>query len=158
MNPANAKTIFAISCLLCLVAIATGAVLEIVRQQRGESLLRPSQFRLRILSALIWMIALGSMAFAVTFLWPERGNDVAARKFLSVLSGALSLVFFAVILLAYDLWQVARERRVREAQFNLQLADMALHEIEKARAAHPAAPETSSASAESNSEKAGDTP
>jgi hypothetical protein len=133
----SAKTVFTVSCLLCLVAIAAGALLEIVRQTRGESLLRPWQFRLRVFSALVWMIALASLAYAVAFLWPQQHAALAIRKaqaekFLSVISGAMILLLIGIILLAYDMWQLARERRLKEAQFNLQLVDMARTEIEKA--------------------------
>jgi hypothetical protein len=125
--------------LLCLVTIAAGALLEIVRQKRSESLLRPWQFRLRIFSALVWMIALASLAYAVTFLWPQQHaalelRKARAEKFLSVISGAMALLLIGIILLAYDMWQLARERRSREAQFNMQLVDMARTEIEKAHA------------------------
>jgi hypothetical protein len=136
----SAKTVFVASCLLGLVAIAAGALLEIARQRRGESLLRTSQFRLRIFSALIWMIALGSLAYAAAFLWPQHGAAPAVRKaqaekFLSVISGAMTLLLIGILLLGYDMWQLARERRLKEAQFNLQLVDMAREEIEKAQTA-----------------------
>lgn len=133
MTASSAKTIFAVSCLLCFIAIAIGAILEVVRQQRGESLLRPSQFRLRMLSAFVWMIALASLAYAVSFLWPQKGDLAQARKFLSLISGAFSLIFIAVLLLGYDMWQLARERKIKETQFQLNLASLALEEIEKAR-------------------------
>ena len=138
MAAGTAKTVFVMSCLLCMIAIAIGAGLEVWRQKRGESLLRPSQFRLRIFSAVIWMIALGSLAYAVAFLWPNPALDLMARraqaeKFLSLISGAMMLLLIGVVLLGYDMWQLARERRLKEAQFNLQLLDMAREEIEKAK-------------------------
>ena len=142
MAAGTAKSVFVMSCLLCMIAIAIGAGLEVWRQKRGESLLRPSQFRLRIFSALIWMIALGSLAYAVAFLWPnpelsliERRDQ--AQKFLSLISGSLMLLLIGLVLLGYDMWQLARERRLKQAQFNLQLLDMAREEIEKAKSASP---------------------
>ena len=134
MSSAAAKTIFVVSCILCLLAIGTGGVLEIVRQIRGESLLRPVQFRLRVFSALVWIIALGSLAYAVAFLWPQKGDVAQARKFLSLISGALSLIFIAIILLGYDMLLLLRERSIKEAQFQKHLAALAHDEIEKARA------------------------
>jgi hypothetical protein len=140
MTGGSAQTVFVVSCLLGLVAIAVGALLEITRQRRGESLLRPSLFRLRIVSALIWILTLGSLAYAVAFLWPQHDAAFALRraqaeKFLSVVSGALLLLLIGVLLLAYDMWQLARERRLKEAQFHLQMANMAQAEIEKAQTA-----------------------
>lgn len=136
----TARTIFAISCLLSLVAIATGAALEIARQKRGESLLRPGHFRLRIFSALVWMIALGSLAYAVAFLWPQPDLDFAARReqaeqFLSVISGAMALLLIGIFMLTYDMWRLWQERHLKEAQFNLHLVDIARAEIEKAQSA-----------------------
>jgi type VI protein secretion system component VasK len=133
MTASAAKTIFAVSCIVCLLAIATGAILEVLRQKRGESLLRPGQFRLRMFSALIWLIALGSLAYAVAFLWPQKGDLVQARKFISLISGALTLIFIAVLLLAYDMWQLARARKINEAQFQRHLAELAREEILKAQ-------------------------
>lgn len=140
MPAATAKTLFITSCLLCLIAIATGAVLEVLRQKRGESLLRPGQLRLRVFSALVWMLALGSLAYAVAFLWPQKGDVIQARKFLSVISGATMLLFIGVLLLGYDVWQVLKARRIKEAEFNLQLLDMAREEIEKAKTGQNSSP------------------
>ena len=139
MGKLPANWIFALSCLICMLAIAAGAIIEIARQRRGDSLLRPGLFRLRILSALIWIIALAALSYATGFLWPAKDAtgkvDVASiRKFSSMLSGAMMLIFIAIALLAYDVLQVARERRVREAQFNRQLDDMAREELAKVQA------------------------
>ena len=71
MNDATARAIFSILCLLAALAVATGGVLEVLRQQRGESLLRPGQFGLRLFSVLVWIILLGSLSYAVAFLWPH---------------------------------------------------------------------------------------
>jgi hypothetical protein len=144
MAAGTAKSVFVMSCLLGLIVIAIGAGLEIWRQKRGESLLRAGQFRLRIFSSIIWMIALGSLAYAVAFLWPNPDLALVTRraqaeKFLSIISGAMMLLLIGIVLLGYDMWQLARERRLKEAQFNLQLLDMAREEIEKAKSG-PAAP------------------
>lgn len=131
MNEITARTIFSVCCLLGVVAIGVGAFLEILRQQRGESLLRPGQFRLRIFSSLIWIVLLGSFVYAVAFLWPQGRDQETARKFLALISGSLSLLLIALMLLAYDVWQVGRQRRLREKEFQNQLEGMAHAEIQK---------------------------
>lgn len=129
MNDTAARAIFSVLCLLAVVAVAAGGVLEVLRQQRGESLLRPGQFRLRIFSAFIWIIILGSLSFAVSYLWPY--DRESARNFLAVVSGAMSLLVIALFLLAYDVWQVGKQRRASEQKINQQLESMAQLEIQK---------------------------
>ena len=133
MSEATARTLFSASCLAGVAIIALGALMEIVRQKRGESMLRAGQFRLRIFSALVWMILLGSLAYAVAFLWPQRGDAVMMKKFASVIGGSLSLLLIALFLLAYDVWQVGQQRRLSERKFNRNLETMAREEIEKAK-------------------------
>lgn len=131
MSETTARTLFAATCMAGVTIIAVAAILEIIRQRKGESLLRASQFRLRIFSSLIWIILLGAMAIAVAFLWPQKGDLVMMRKFAGVLGGSLSLLFIALFLLAYDFWQINRQRQITELKFNHQLDDLARAEIEK---------------------------
>jgi len=107
--------------------------MEVLRQKRGESVLRASQFRLRIFSALVWVILLGSLAYAVAFLWPQGRDPIMMKKFAGVIGGSLSLLFIALFLLAYDVWQVGQQRRLTERKFNRNLETMAREEIEKAK-------------------------
>lgn len=131
MSETTARTLFAATCMAGVTIIAVAAVLEIIRQRKGESLLRAGQFRLRIFSALIWIIMLGAMAIAVAFLWPQKGDLIMMRKFAGVIGGSLSLLLIALFLLAYDVWQINRQRQVTELKFNHQLDDMAREEIKK---------------------------
>ena len=131
MSETTARTLFAATCMAGVTIIAVAAILEIIRQRKGESLLRASQFRLRIFSSLIWIILLGAMAIAVAFLWPQKSDLVMMRKFAGVLGGSLSLLFIALFLLAYDFWQINRQRQITELKFNHQLDDLARAEIEK---------------------------
>ena len=131
MSETTARTLFAATCMAGVTIIAVAAILEIIRQRKGESMLRAGQFRLRIFSSLIWIILLGAMAIAVMFLWPQKGDLVMMRKFASVIGGSLSLLFIALFLLAYDFWQINRQRQITELKFNHQLDDMAREEIEK---------------------------
>ena len=132
MSDTTARAIFSGLCLAAMLAIAVGGVLEILRQTRGESLLRPGQFRLRIFSALVWIILLGALSFAVAFLWPHDKNS--ARQFLAMFSGAMFLFVIALFLLAYDVWQTNRQRQISERRFEHQLEDLAREEIAKTQA------------------------
>lgn len=138
MDP-NPRNIFALLCLLGIVAVAVVAVLEIRRVRRGESLVTIGQFRLRMLSALVWMILLGSTSYAILVLWPEPNDAVKALRFFSVVCGIVLLLIIALLLMAYDLWQFSLQRRLREAEFNRQLAAMAQAEIQRAQEKRDAA-------------------
>lgn len=143
MSETTARTLFSATCLAGMTIIAVAALLEILRQRKGESLLRASQFRLRIFSALVWVILLGAFAFAVAFLWPEKGDDEMMYKFASVIGGSIALLLIALFLLLYDVWQVGRQRRITELKFNQQLGNMAREEIEKIQKEKPGLEETS---------------
>ena len=148
----EARTAFALLCLLAMVAVAGGAALEIGRARReagevtiaaddatlGRAIVPPNQLRLRLFSALIWMLSLASFAFAMVWLWPAKGDTVMARKFISVVSGAFLLLLIALWLLLYDVWQVGRRRRAREKVFERELEILAQQEIERLRS--PATP------------------
>lgn len=146
MNAANFRFGFGLLCLAGLIAVAVGAVLEIGRARRaaqesmpadGAPLVGVNQFRLRILSAVVWMIVLGALAYATMFLWPTPGDMVTARRFVALVSGAVSLIVIGLFLLAYDMWLVSRRRRMQEKYFERQLNEMAQAEIERLAAQHP---------------------
>ena len=138
----DAKSGFALLCLLGVIAVGTGAVLEINRMRRGQSIIGVNQFRLRLLSAVVWMVILGSTGYALLYLWPEKGDNPAALRFLSVVSGIILLLVVGFVLLMYDLWRVSLQHRQQQAQFNRQRDLLAQMEIEKRQAAtHSATPE-----------------
>jgi len=132
----NGKNIFALLCLLGIIAIVVAVVLEIRRVRRGESVITIGQFRLRLLSALVWMILLGSTSYAILVLWPQPGNQLQAQRFVSVVSGVVLLLIIGLLLMAYDLWQFSVQRRIREAEFNRELAKMAQTEIQRVQEKH----------------------
>lgn len=141
MNPANFRLAFGLLCIAALLAVAIGALLEIARARRAvlggdatvetSTLVSRNQFRLRMLSAVVWMIVLASLAYATLMLWPAPGDSVTARRFVAVVSGALLLILIGLFLLAYDMWLVGRQRRLQEKQFERQLNDLAQSEIER---------------------------
>jgi uncharacterized membrane protein YhaH (DUF805 family) len=120
MSDATGRMIFAMLCLLAMIAITGGGVLELLRFKRGESMLRRGQLGLRLFSAFVWLILLGSLAYVAS-----------ARKFAAVISGSLFLLFIAIFLLAYDVWQVGRQRRLQERTFQRNLEGFAREEIQK---------------------------
>jgi hypothetical protein len=129
----NAKNVFALMCLLGIIAVAVAAVLEIRRVRRGESVVTPLQFRLRMVSALIWVLVLGSTSYAILQLWPAPKDQDQAKRFISVISGVVLLLIIALLLMVYDLRLFALQRRRREAEFNQELAALAQAEIQRAQ-------------------------
>ena len=136
------QLVFGIICVLALIAIVCGALFEIGRVRRengsGNIVISQTQFRLRLLSALIWFVALSSLAYCATIGLPVRENGVIVRGLLprqwaAMTGGALMLVVIAVLLLAYDVWLVRARSRVQEAFFEQQLEQLAQREIEHAQ-------------------------
>jgi hypothetical protein len=117
---------FAVLCALGFLAIAYGAALEISRQKRGETLVKPRQFRIRMISAAIWMTILAANFYAVTALWPDARylptgaltpeSKQQARLFIQVVGGSFSLVFIGLFFFLVDMRQTARERQAMEQQ------------------------------------------
>jgi hypothetical protein len=118
------------------LAIATGAFLEIARVRRGDSLLAPWHFRLRLISAAIWFIILLSLAGAVTMLWPAPNATYNQKlQFVSVINGVALLIALALLLLGGDFWSLMRaRRRIEQTQarrFSEELRHLA--DVESAR-------------------------
>jgi hypothetical protein len=132
------RGIFALLCLLCVIAITTGAWLEMARTQRGDSLLAPRHFRLRLFSAVIWIIALLSLAGTVTIWWPEANATYNQKlQFLAVMNGVLCLIGLGLLLLGVDMWMLSRARRKVEREqairFSEQLRELAEKETTRLR-------------------------
>lgn len=130
---------FALLCVLCAIAITTGGWIEMARVRRGESLLSPRHFRLRLLSACIWIIASLSLAGAVTIWWPvAHATDNQKLQFLAVIRGVVCLTSLALLLLGADMWMLAGARRKVEREqtmrFSEQLRDLAEKETARLRA------------------------
>ncbi len=134
--------VFGIVCLLALVAIICGALYEIGRVRResrsGNIVISQAQFRLRLLSAAIWFIALATLAYCSTLGLPVRENGVVVRglwpkQWAALTGGSLLLIVIALILLAYDVWRVSARSRAQETFFEKQLEELAQREIEHAQ-------------------------
>jgi hypothetical protein len=126
---------FAALCLLGIVVIGYGAALEITRQRRGATLVSPRQFRIRMISASIWITILAANAYAVTALWPQANyltsgkltpeSKAQARLFVQVIGGSFSLVFIGLFLFLLDVRQTTRERLSLQMQHQRDLVALA---------------------------------
>ena len=133
------RGIFAMLCLVGAIVIATGAWLEIARMRRGDSLLAARHFRLRLISACIWMLTLASLAGAVTVWWPQANATHNQRlEFVAVINGVVCLLGLALLLLGIDMWMLSAARRKVEREqairFSEQLHDLAVTETARVRA------------------------
>lgn len=133
------RGIFALLCLLCVIAVATGAWLEIARTRRGDNLLAPRHFRLRLISAVVWILALLSLAGAVTIWWPPpHPTDNQRLQLYAVFTGAISLMTIGLLLGVADFWIVSRTRhkveREQALRFSQQLHELAETETARLRA------------------------
>lgn len=136
MSEQSQRGIFALLCVLGAIAIVTAAWLEIARARRDESLLSPRHFRLRLISAAVWIITLLALAGAVTIWWtPPHPTDNQKLQLYAVFTGAISLMTIGLLLGVVDFWMVSRTRRKVEREqalrFSDQLRDLA--ETETAR-------------------------
>jgi hypothetical protein len=133
MSAFTARHGFALLCALGMVIIGVGALLEASRFRRGASVISPRQFRLRMLSAALWIAILAALFCAVVLLWPQGRSPAELREqattFLMVVGGAFSLILVNLVLFAYDLWQLARERRAQEARLNREFTALANAEV-----------------------------
>lgn len=133
MNSATPRFIFAALCLIGLLVIALGAAWEWRRQTRGATI-SARHFRWRMISALLWCVTLGSLAYATLALWPTNPHDHAqVLRFGRVLSGSLLLMLLGFVLMAFDFYLTAKTRQLQTARMRRDLDEIARQEIERAR-------------------------
>lgn len=122
------RLVFPALCALFFLIIGGAAAWEWSRFARGESALSPRHLRWRLLSALVWLVVLGSLAYA-TFHLPQRGAPIdkdLMRRLSIVLAGSLFLLMLAFAMMALDIFwtvQVGRKgalKRARQSQDTLQ--------------------------------------
>lgn len=143
-----ARGIFGLLCLLCAIVIITGAWLEMTRVRQGNSLLAPRHYRLRLFSALIWIVNVLSLAGAVTVWWPETNATRNEKwQFISVMNGVFCLTLLGVLFLGIDMWMLSSARRKVEREqallFSEQLRDLAQKETMRLRGEQAQNPQTS---------------
>jgi hypothetical protein len=132
MNDSTPRFIFAAMCLLGLVTIWCGAVFEARRQQRTPTISK-RHFRWRMVSALLWTIILGSLAYATLFTWPVVGDYNSVRRFGAILAGSLLLMMVAFMVIIFDFYLTAQTRKIQTARMHQDLGEIARVEIERAQ-------------------------
>ena len=135
MNDYPPRFAFAALCLICMVALGCGAAWEMRRQKRGATISR-RHFRWRMASAMLWLLILGSLAYATLFLWPHGPNaKVIGQKFIAVVGGSMALMLIGFMLLFFDLYLTSKTRKIQTARLQIELSELARHEIEEAKRA-----------------------
>ncbi|RYG67218.1 hypothetical protein EON80_14025 [bacterium] len=130
MNDSSARFIFAALCLLGLVTIWCGAVFEARRQQLTPTISK-RHFRWRMVSALLWTLILGSLAYATLFSWPTPKDPLSTRRFGAVVAGSLALILVAGVVTIFDFYLTAQTRRIQLANMQQDLGEIARIEIER---------------------------
>lgn len=124
MNDQITRYVFAALCGVFFLAIGGAAMWEWNRFARRESALSARHLRWRMLSTAVWLLVLGSFAYASLVLWPHSAPGSLpykeeARRFGIVTLGALSLMLIALALMAFDIFwtvQIGRRTAIKRAQ------------------------------------------
>lgn len=141
--PLSPPRLFAALCVMGILAIAYGAAAEMSRQKRGNTLVSPRQYRIRLISAAVWMVILTANFYAVTALWPEEArylpngrltpeSKAQAQLFIKVIGGSFSLVFVGLGLFVLDMRHTARERQALELKRQKDFAELTSSELMRA--------------------------
>lgn len=129
-NGSSVRFIFAALCVLGLVAIWCGAGFEARRQQRTPTISK-RHFRWRMVSAGLWTLILGSLAYGTLFSWPTPGDLTTGRRFVAIVAGSMALMLIAGIVTVFDFYLTAQTRRLQTARMQQDLGEIARHEIER---------------------------
>lgn len=133
------RFIFGALCVAGMCAIIAGLLFEWGRMRRGDSVLSPRQLRWRIVGGTLWILVLGSFAYATIFLWPNSLNDVVTgKRFFAVMAGATVLLVIALIITAFDAYLTLKGAQLQREKFERNAGDLARAEIERIRAEHSA--------------------
>lgn len=139
MTSPTGRMVFALLCVLGIIALAGGLLFEIGRQKRAGSatLVSPRQFRVRVISAVVWMGVLGLFAYAMMFLWPTAGKTpegaAQAKNFILTMGAAVTLICIGIMLLCYDIIVLLKAQRQQSARVYAQFAESVRAEAEALR-------------------------
>lgn len=133
--------IFAALCGVFFFVIVGVAVWEWIRFNRSESALSPRHLRWRLLSAFTWLVVLGTFFVVVVFMLPHlpvgRGASLApaqaayVRRTATVMLGATTMMIFALILMAVDIFWTIQVGRKTIASRSRQTQETLRREIER---------------------------
>ena len=131
------RLLFGALCVAGMFAILAGLLFEWGRLKRGDSVLSPRQMRWRIVGGALWILVLGSFAYATMFLWPTNLHDVATEKrFIAVMSGATILLVIALFITAFDAYLTLKGAQLQREKFERDAGNIASAEIARIRAEH----------------------
>ncbi len=142
MNDATPRLIYAALCALGFCAILGGAWWEAARFRRlndkRDSM--PGQLKLRLASAVLWLLIFGAQVYAVLFLWPDATPrtplyKAQARELAIVMGSAFALLFPALVLMIVDFLHTSRERRAQTLKFQSEMAQVLREQMQKSKTA-----------------------
>ena len=129
------RLLFGALCVVGMFAIFAGLLFEWSRMKRGDSVLSARQLRWRIVGGALWVLVLGSFAYATLFLWPANFNDVVTgRRFVAVMAGATVLLVIALVITAFDAFLTLKGAQLQRQKFERDAGKLARAEIERIRA------------------------
>ena len=136
MPAQNLRLLFSALCAAGFIAICVGLLFEIGRMRRGNSVLSPRQARWRIVGGTLWLLVIGSLAYATIFLWPAPGDKVMAQRWVSVVAGAMALLVVALIITMFDVYLTLKGAQLQRQKFERDAGEIAKAEIDRIRAEH----------------------
>jgi MFS family permease len=121
-------------CVFGVIAISITALSEFQRLKTGDAVLSRRQSRWRIISSVLWIIILSSLAYATAYLWPDEGTPREVQlRFMRIVVGAIALMVPAIILLALDLRFTMLAQKLSRMKFEAGLEEITRQEIAKAQ-------------------------
>ena len=136
MASQNLRLIFGALCVAGMFAIGAGILFEWGRLKRGDSVLSPRQMRWRVVGGFLWVLVLGSLAYATFFLWPAPGDTVTAKRYVAVVTGATSLLVVALVITMFDAYLTLKGAQLQREKFDREAGQVAKAEVDRIRAEH----------------------
>ena len=136
MTAPNLRLLFSVLCAIGFVAIGLGLLFEIGRMRRGASVLSPRQGRWRVFGGLLWLLVIGSLAYATIFLWPSPGDKIMAQRYVAVVAGAMVLLVVALVITMFDVFLTFKSAQLQRQKFERDAGKLAKAEIDRIRAQH----------------------
>ena len=132
MSTTVVRLIFAALCGVFFFTIGGVALWEWLRFRRKESALSPRHLRFRLLSALTWLVVLGTFFVSTLFLWPQsKAEVVLARRFVMVSSSGLALMIVAFVLMSIDIFWTVQVGRLNALKRSRQTQEALQRELER---------------------------